>query len=141
MHADHARTYYPDDVVSADDFMVKFRCLSCGALADLGDVPSKIITFLVSRQHPGPPCAACGGQNWVRCGTTTEFYRWTRGEDVCAVGGHVAPDATMYTLLPRAPVAPHPDSGTTLASLQVCACPLHVEQLRVDGINGFFLVD
>src|SRR6185503_16218173 len=121
--------------------MVKFRCLSCGALADLGDVPSSVTTFLVSRRRPGPPCAACNGQNWVRCGTTTEFYRWTRREDVCAVGGHVAEDATTYTLTPRIPMAPHRDSGLALLSLKVRACPAHVDELRTHGVNGFFLLD
>lgn len=128
-------------MVSADDFMVKFRCLRCGALADLGDVPKTITTFLVSRQRPGPPCAICGNTNWVRCGTTTEFYRWTNRDDVCAVGGHVTSEATDYTLLPRAPAMPHPESGLTLASLKVRACPQHVDQLREHGINGFYLVD
>lgn len=126
-------------MVFADDFLVKFRCLSCGGLADLGDVPEKITTFLVSRDRPGPPCVNCGGQNWVRCGTTTEFYRWTVRADVCAVGGHATSETTEYTLLPRTPPVPHPESGLTLVSLKVRACPSHVEHLRSHGINGFFL--
>jgi hypothetical protein len=46
----------------------------------------------------------------VRCGTTTELYRWTVRDNICTVGGHVADDATEYkllraNLLPRIPKA------------------------------------
>ena len=128
-------------MVSAADFYRKFRCLGCGALADFGEVPSGVLTFLTSRGRPGPPCVQCGGVNYVRCGTMTEYYRWRRRDDVCHVGDHVDPRVQRYMLVPRVPPQPHPTSGLVLASLMVSACPDHVGALRERGVNGFFLED
>jgi hypothetical protein len=128
-------------VVSEDDLDRKFRCLGCGALADFGEVPHGVLTFLASRGRPGPPCAQCAGFDYVRCGTMTEYYRWTRRDDVCRVGGHVHPRVQRYTLVPRGLPQPHPTSGLVLASLTVAACPDHVGVLRERGVNGFFLED
>jgi hypothetical protein len=118
-----------------------FRCLGCGAVANVGEVPDGVLTFLASRRSPGPPCAQCGGVDYVRCGTMTEYYRWTRRDDVCQVGGHVHPGVQRYTLVPRVPPRPHPTSGLVLANLIVSACPDHAGALREHGLNGFFLDD
>lgn len=128
-------------MASADDFECKFRCLGCGAVANLANVPDGVLTFLASSGRPGPPCAQCGGRDYVRCGTMTEYYRWSRRDDVCHVGDHVHPQVQQYTLISRVPQQPDPTSGLALTNLTVAACPDHVDVLRERGVHGFFLVD
>ena len=129
-------------MLSEEDFLRKFRCIACGILADFGEVPEQITTFFATRNRPGPACRKCGNVNYVRCGTMTEFYHWTRRDDVCQVGDHVARRLRSYRLMPRDREVAQPVSGgVALLCFVVKACPEHVAVLREHGLNGFYLSD
>jgi hypothetical protein len=118
--------------------MAEFRCLGCGAVADL-DVRDGILRLGDGKPNKPPPptCSACDRASWVRCGSMTEYYLYSQRTTVCRIGDHVATETRAYVCYPRTQLAPRP--GTVrLESITVNVCPEHVEQLHADGVLGFF---
>jgi hypothetical protein len=116
-----------------------FRCLACGGLSAI-DAPGALTLGVKDRpgEATAPKCV-CGGRSWVRAGTTTEYYLYSRRPDVCRVGDHIDARARSYQLVPR--TAPDVGGHAKLVSLEANVCPDHLEHVRVHGIFGCFLAD
>jgi hypothetical protein len=119
----------------------QFRCLRCGVVGEM-DVAEGILTLGIKHRPEDAlaPTCACGNRTWVRVGSMTEYYRYSRREDVCRVGDHIDPRARVHRLLPRAQ-SPTDAGRLRVLYLEVRVCPEHVEVLRTHGLHGFFLVD
>jgi hypothetical protein len=124
-----------------------FRCTGCGAVAGITIRSRRYVAQLQrTRPHPmkppAPTCPQCGGGSWVAVGSMTEYYVWTRQDDVCQVGGHRAEGTATYELVPRvAPQGLPPEGMCHLLGITVRACPDHVDALRTTGVLGCVLVD
>jgi len=87
-------------------------------------------------------CAHCDAASWVQVGSMTEFYRYSRRDDVCEVGKHPAAELTRYELH-RAPsddevAAARAAGHLVMTGLSIKCCPEHVGVLRA-GFLGFKL--
>ena len=118
-----------------------FRCLSCGALAEI-DAPGMLTLGVKGRPIDATaPTCPCGRKRWVRADTMTEYYMWRRRPDVCTIGNHVDARARMVRLVPRrAPEPPRP-GYVALISLDVQVCPDHLDDVRASGVFGCFPED
>ena len=78
-----------------------FRCLRCGALAAI-DAPGMLTLGIKGRPiDAAAPRCRCDGDRWVRAGTTSEYYMYSRRADVCRIGDHIDARARPYRLVPR----------------------------------------
>ena len=112
--------------------------MACGVVA-LVEAPTGTLTLGLKRRpiDEAAPHCPCGARSWVLVGSTTEYYRYSRREDVCRIGDHVDSRARTFRLYPRhAADAP----GVQIVSLDVNVCPDHVAELRMHGILGCFPV-
>lgn len=116
-----------------------FRCLGCGLAAEI-EAPTGTLTLGI-KQRPldaRAPTCLCGGKRWARVDSMTEFYSYSRRDDVCRVGDHIDSRARPRRLSPQSPPG---SAHIPLVSLQVNVCPDHVTALRTHGIHGWFLLD
>lgn len=124
---------------------VPFRCTACGTVAAITVHATKYIaTIRRGPPHrykpPAPDCPRCGAGSWVRVGSMTELYAWTRDDDTCQVGGHRDPRTKEYWLTQRNPPTGLPSEGLCYPlGVSMRACPDHVDSLRTNGVLGCFL--
>src|SRR5438552_1387123 len=101
-----------------------FRCLRCGALAEI-DAPGMLTLGVKHRpiDATAPQCH-CGSTRWVRAGTFSEYYMYSRRNDVCRFGDHIDARAKQFRLVPREPVEAKPGVAR-VTELEVRVCPDH----------------
>lgn len=124
---------------STERDLVDFRCLACGQVTPL-PYGRGVLDAYVDRG--AAMCAHCDAASWVQAGSMTEFYRFSRRDDVCEVGKHPAASVTRYELrrepsseeLARARAAGH----HVMTGLNIKCCPEHLPVLRA-GFLGFTL--
>jgi hypothetical protein len=120
---------------------VEFRCCGCGEITELPYGTGVLEAF---DDRGAAICEHCDSASWVQVGSFTEYYRFSRRDDVCEVGKHPAPDVRRYDLV-RTPspeeLASARRAGQVVAvGLSIKVCPAHAGVLR-DGFLGFKLAD
>lgn len=120
---------------------VEFRCLGCGQVTPLPYGRGVLDAFI---DRGAAMCAHCDAASWVQVGSMTEFYRFSRRDDVCEVGKHPAAEVARYDLRrdpsPDEVAAARAAGRDVMLGLSIKCCPAHLDVLRA-GFLGFKLDD